>query len=113
MTKEYQANLYEHQGWASLDQYGNTVVLEFIEGKEDTDAPILLSGDWVMQSLSHLEGEILTLVEATVEKDNQKATKDIVRNYIGSFRANVINTTHTEEHTQYMIDLCNPKKNTK
>jgi hypothetical protein len=108
MDQKYDAELHEHQGWASTDDHGNTVIKEFGFGKDDTEAPILLDWHWVGQRLSNLEGKILTVIEATVTKDNQKATKDIIRNYISEVYADVINTTHTEAHLEYMTNLCNP-----
>lgn len=35
--------------------------------------------EFVRDNLKELEGRMLTIVEATVEKDRQKATKDIIR----------------------------------
>jgi hypothetical protein len=103
------ANLVYHLGWATNGEYGETIIKDF-EEREETDAPILLDQWWVTQRLSHLEGEILTLIEATIEKDRQKATKDIVRNIVGKFYAEIVNTTHTEDYTQHMCDISNPKK---
>jgi len=35
--------------------------------------------DFVKQNIQELEGRMLTIVEAVVEKDRQKATKDLVK----------------------------------
>lgn len=111
MTKKYeQPDKDFHFGWATNDENGNTIVKELGEGKDATDAPILLDQWWVTQRLSHIEGKILTVIEATVTKENQKATKDIVRGFVGELFAEVVNTTHTEEYTQHMCDLGKPKK---
>jgi hypothetical protein len=110
MKKEYtEADHTFHYGWASNGDFGQTVIKELAGGKDHTDAPILLDQWWVTQRLSHLEGKILTLVEATCPKENQKATKDIVRDYIGTLYAEVVNTTHTEDYTQHMCDISNTK----
>lgn len=103
------ANEHFHSGWATNDKNGNTIIKELGEGKEPTDAPILVDQWWITQRLSHLEGEILTVIEATVTKDNQKATKDIIKNYVGKLYAEIVNTTHTEDYTDYMCSLSNPK----
>ena len=95
-----------HSGWATNDQFGATIIKELGEGKDDTDAPVLLDFMWVTQRLSHLEGKILTLIEATVNKDNQKSTKDIVRDYVGTLYAEITNTTHTDEYMEYLCNLC-------
>ena len=97
-----------HYAYATNGKHGDTVIKELAEGKDALDPTILVDYNWITQRLSHLEGKILTLVEATVTKDNQKSTKDIVRDYVGTLYAEIVNTTHTEEYMDFMCRACSP-----
>lgn len=101
-------NIYiPHEGWVSVDKHGLDKFNSFEDGRSKYDAPILLDQMWVIQHMSNLEGKILTLIEATVVKDQQKGTKDLARGYFGELMADVINATQTDEYTELMIRECN------
>lgn len=105
--EEYDATKDEHQGWATTGPHGETVINEFGSGKSRYDAPILIDQNWIIQHLSHLEGKILTLLEACVIESQQKGAKDLTRGMIGELMADVINVTHTDEYTEFMVKECN------
>lgn len=110
MQKENSAEAMFHSGWATVGEYGDTIIKSFDEGKDELDAPILIDQLWLMQHISHLEGQILTLLEATVVKDQQKGAKDMTRYFFGVLYADIVNATHTPEYTERMTELTNIKK---
>ena len=111
--KYLEADKNFHYAYATNGTHGDTLIKELAQGKDALDPTILVDYGWVTQRLSHLEGQILTVIEATVTKDNQKPAKDIVKNYVGAFYAEIVNTTHTEEYMDFMCKECSSSTNKK
>lgn len=110
MTKEYDQTAQDfHAGWISLDDKNHNVFNTFGDGKDATDAPILMDDHWVSRRISKLEGKMLTLIEAILPAKQQEGAKSMVRDFASQAHTDVIEATHTPEYSQYMIDLCNGK----
>lgn len=105
---EVEDNVYlPHEMWVTTGEHGEDEFMSFEFGRGKYDAPILVDQKWIFEHLSHLEGEILTIVEATVVKDQQKGAKDLVRRHFGVMFSDVVNATQTDEYTEFMIRECN------
>ena len=63
------------------EQFAHAYNMDVLEREEAGILPKNeMSYDFVRDNLKNLEGQMLTIAEAIVEKDKLKATKDLIRN---------------------------------
>ena len=103
------AEYTEHLGYLKLGKNNTDDLVEFGFGKEPEDKPILLDPTWMTFRLSRFQGKLLTLVEATVDSDKQKATKDIMKDYFSEFMFEIDSLTNTLEYIEAIADATNSK----